>query len=372
MNKDRSTSRQRLAESVWDFPVSLLPTPIRIAPFILVGYLLLVGFTTQEPANEEESVGNRVTVTLSGGARIEAELLQQTSERIVLDLGQEILSLPRANVLDITREQGVSTEIPPEEHGIYRIGRLEAAPVHKLVRKLSDSIAMVRTPVGLGTGFFISDRGHFVTNYHVIEGQTTVTITLFLPSGQGYERRELRRVRILALQPLRDLALLQIDLTELDSDHSIEPLVISADQSVSVGDPVFAIGNPLGLERSVTQGIVSSTTRTIGHLRFIQTDASINPGNSGGPILNSRGEIVGVVCAGATSFQGLAFGIPAVDLLDFLNNWEAYLYDPFQPQNSITYLPPPFQLPKLETVEQPNENAKQPPVPDPEDSKSLD
>ena len=120
------------------------------------------------------------------------------------------------------------------------------------------------------------------------------------------------------------------------------PVVIAEKSSVRVGNLVFAIGNPLGLERSVTQGIVSSTTRTLGHLRFIQTDASINPGNSGGPLFNSRGEVVGVVCAGYSFFSGLAFGIPATDLVDFLQNRDAFLFDPTQPQNGVKYFSPPF------------------------------
>ncbi|HEV3340485.1 MAG TPA: trypsin-like peptidase domain-containing protein, partial [Pirellulales bacterium] len=122
-----------------------------------------------------------------------------------------------------------------------------------------------------------------------------------------------------------------------------DPVVINNSDDLRVGDLVFAIGNPLGLERSVTQGIVSSATRTIGHLRLIQTDASINPGNSGGPLFNARGEVVGIVCAGATSFDGLAFGIPANELVDFLLHRESYLYDAAQPLNGATYLAPPYR-----------------------------
>ena len=74
---------------------------------------------------------------------------------------------------------------------------------------------------------------------------------------------------------------------------------------------------------------------------MLQTDAAINPGNSGGPLFNGRGEVVGIV--GATMFDGLAFGIPSSDLVDFLVHRETYLYDPAQPQNGVTYLPPPFR-----------------------------
>lgn len=144
------------------------------------------------------------------------------------------------------------------------------------------------------------------------------------------------------MQPLRDIALLQLDMTELKADLP-EPVVINNSDDLRVGDLVFAIGNPLGLERSVTQGIVSSATRTMGHLRLIQTDASINPGNSGGPLFNARGEVVGIVCAGATMFDGLAFGIPANELVDFLLHRESYLYDTTQPLNGATYLAPPYR-----------------------------
>lgn len=108
---------------------------------------------------------------------------------------------------------------------------------------------------------------------------------------------------------------------------------------------------------------------------MIQTDAAINPGNSGGPLFNARGEVVGIVCAGATSFDGLAFGIPATDLVDFLVHRETYLYDPAQPLNGVTYLQPPFRNPptpvpsptdkKPATVEVVKE--PKPPVPDSND-----
>jgi S1-C subfamily serine protease len=76
---------------------------------------------------------------------------------------------------------------------------------------------------------------------------------------------------------------------------------------------------------------------------YIQTDAAINPGNSGGPIFNARGEVVAVACAGAAVFDGLAFGIPASDLIDFLVHRDTYLFDESQPQNGVTYLPPPYR-----------------------------
>jgi serine protease Do len=224
---------------------------------------------------------------------------------------------------------------------------------------------MVRTPGGLGTGFLVSREGHLVTNYHVVEKQTQLRVTMFravvekvaagtaakkpAANGQaaGFEKIEFRKVKIIALQPLRDLAILQIDADEVDG-RLPEPVVLNDRNDLRVGDMVFAIGNPLGMERSVTQGIVSSTTRTIDTVRLIQTDAAINPGNSGGPIFNARGEVVAVACAGASVFDGLAFGIPSSDLIDFLINRDTYLFDETQPQNGVTYLPPPYQMKRAE------------------------
>ena len=282
----------------------------------------------------------RVTVTLAGGATVTGDLLRQNDQSIIIDLGSQVLTLNSEDVLKISGAEQAQTS-QKDNRDIYTLARLETQPVPQLVKKFGDSVIMVRTPAGLGSGFVISDKGHIITNYHVVEDETRVSITLFRKTDTGYERKEIKNVKIVAIQPLRDIALLQV--SEKDrKDLDLKPVAIAKDDDLKVGSLVFAIGNPLGLERSVTQGIVSSTTRTLGHLRFIQTDASINPGNSGGPLFNTRGEVVGIACAGYTFFQGLAFGIPAPDLVDFLDNREAYLFDPSQPQNGVKYIQPPY------------------------------
>ena len=298
--------------------------------------------------------GEHVTVTLVGGAKVAATLLRENNDGIVLDLGYDVLNVPKNRVLDISREEATSAKEAGQNHGIFHTGRLEPADVPELVKRHGDAVVIVKNAVGTGSGFLISKQGHLITNYHVVEGQNKVQVTLFHRTEQGYEKQELKKARILALQPLRDIALLQLDLSELKGNLP-DPVVINNSDDLRVGDLVFAIGNPLGLERSVTQGIVSSATRTIGHMRLIQTDASINPGNSGGPLFNARGEVVGIVCAGATSFDGLAFGIPANELVDFLLHRESYLYDAAQPLNGATYLAPPYR-----TEDQPSENGQTP------------
>jgi len=292
--------------------------------------------------------GEVVTVTLVGGGRVTAPLLRRSDEGVVLDLGFEVLQIPAQRVLDVRAEDGdaAAADRAAAERDIFRTGALEAREVPELVKRFGEAVLMIRSPGGLGTGFLISPAGHVLTNYHVVEKHTRLQATMFrrVVRGSdeegGFEKLEFRKVKLVALQPLRDLALLQLDAEEAGG-RLPEPVVINDRDDLRVGDMVFAIGNPLGMERSVTQGIVSSTTRTIDQMRLIQTDAAINPGNSGGPIFNARGEVVAVACAGAAVFDGLAFGIPASDVIDFLIHRDAYLFDESQPQNGVTYLPPP-------------------------------
>ncbi len=313
------------------------------------------------------SASDVVTVTLVGGGRVTAPLLRQSDEGVVLDLGHDVLQIPAKRLLDVRREDDAAdaTARSSVDRGIFRTGRLEAREVPALVKRFGEAVVMVKTPGGLGTGFLVSREGHLITNYHVVEKQTQLRVTMFrqvaakspagspspaIGHGSGFEKIEFRKVKIVALQPLRDLALLQIDGEEVGGKLP-EPVVINDRNDLRVGDMVFAIGNPLGMERTVTQGIVSSTTRTIDTVRLIQTDAAINPGNSGGPIFNARGEVVAVACAGAAIFDGLAFGIPSSDLVDFLLNRDTWLFDESQPQNGVTYLPPPYRAGQQPTKE---------------------
>ncbi len=312
---------------------------------LIVGLSVLLGANAALAADDGSGKPKRdevVTVTMADGASITAPLLRKSKEGMVLDLGYDVVNIPTRRVLSVDRADVARRNDQGKEHDVYITGRLKVAPVTELVERYGDGVLMVKTASGLGSGFIISNLGHIITNYHVVERETEIFVTLFDKTEQGYRKREFKKVKILATHPLRDIALLQLEAQEM-KDYRPRPVVISSDRDISQGDLIFAIGNPLGLERSVTQGIVSSTTRTIGHLRFIQTDAAINPGNSSGPLFNMRGEVVGIVCAGSTFFEGLAFGIPAEDLIDFLKNRSAYLFDSSQPGNGIKYLAPPFK-----------------------------
>jgi serine protease Do len=155
---------------------------------------------------------------------------------------------------------------------------------------------------GMGSGFIINPDGYVVTNNHVVEDADTVRLKLS-------DGRELE-AKIVGRDPKTDLALLKVDAKGLP----VIPLGDSA--ALQVGEPVMAIGNPFGLEQTVTTGIVSATGRVIGagpYDDFVQTDAPINPGNSGGPLVNARGQVVGinsVIFSRTGGSVGIGFSIP--------------------------------------------------------------
>ena len=197
--------------------------------------------------------------------------------------------------------------------------------VHQIYAKDAPGVAFVRAEVvqrtespfnlfpqsqrgtSTGSGFVIDDSGDILTNAHVVEGATKVTADL---GDKSYG------AKIVGRDTSSDVALLKIGADKKD----LHPLQLGNSSDVQVGDPVVAIGNPFGLDRTVTTGIVSALQRkieapngfSIGHV--IQTDAAINPGNSGGPLIDSRGRVIGInsqiATAGGSGNIGIGFAIP--------------------------------------------------------------
>lgn len=154
----------------------------------------------------------------------------------------------------------------------------------------------------LGSGFIISADGYIVTNNHVVENADKITVTL-REGGKGYP------AEVIGQDPETDIALIKIN-----PDEKLPALRFGDSDDTRVGEWVVAIGNPFGLDHTVTAGIISAKGRVIGagpYDDFLQTDASINPGNSGGPLLNLDGEVVGINTAIVASGQGIGFAIPA-------------------------------------------------------------
>ena len=159
-----------------------------------------------------------------------------------------------------------------------------------------------------GSGIIIDKKGHVLTNFHVVEGAESVQVTLF--NGKSYAAEKIGD------DPATDIAVLKIDAPT----DELFPVVVADSSKLLVGQQVYAIGNPFGLERTLTSGIISSLNRTIGsRARYrpikqaIQIDAAINPGNSGGPLLDSKGRMIGMNTAIASRVgenSGVGFAIP--------------------------------------------------------------
>jgi S1-C subfamily serine protease len=166
---------------------------------------------------------------------------------------------------------------------------------------------VMRVPQGTGSGFIWDERGHVVTNFHVIRGAQEALVTL------GDQRSF--PARLIGASPEHDLAVLQID---VEADLPT-PIPIGSSAELRVGQTVLAIGNPFGLDHTLTTGIVSALNRTVDNElggtieNVIQTDAAINPGNSGGPLIDSAGRLVGIntmIYSPSGAYAGIGFAVP--------------------------------------------------------------
>ena len=170
-------------------------------------------------------------------------------------------------------------------------------------RRFSDENPAQQKVTSLGSGVIVSKEGHIVTNNHVLNGTDDVTVQL----SDGRESK----AKIVGTDGQIDIAVLKIDLPNLT------PLAIGDSDKVRVGQIVMAIGNPFGLDESVSQGIISAKDRQVvndSQVEFFQTDTAINPGNSGGPLVNIRGEVIGIntiIYSESGGNQGIGFAIPS-------------------------------------------------------------
>jgi len=165
--------------------------------------------------------------------------------------------------------------------------------------------------MGLGSGFIIDRNGTILTNYHVVDGAQKISVTL--SDGKSYD------AKVLGKDEKTDIAVIKID-----AGQDLPAVTLGDSDRLDVGEWVMAIGNPFGLDHTVTSGIVSAKGRQIGagpYDNFIQTDASINPGNSGGPLINLRGEVVGITTAIYSQSGGnigIGFAIPTNSIKEVL------------------------------------------------------
>jgi serine protease Do len=289
------------------------------------------------------------TIQLKDKAAVTGNILAEKPDAIVVDVGYTVLVVPRSSIAGITKTDpafsqtsltnnaSAITSLAPQ----FYYATLLVSPardVSSLVKQIGEAVVQVRTPEGLGSGFFINADGYLITNFHVIEGETEISVEVYHQKDGQLDRETYKQVKIIAINKFHDLALLKI---EDKNAPKFKFITLGNSDALSVGDAVFAVGSPLGLERTVTQGIVSTKTRQLEGNLYLQTSTQINPGNSGGPLFNLAGEVVGVTNMKITFGEGLAFAIPVELVKSFLDHRDAFAYAADNPNNPYRYLEPP-------------------------------
>jgi S1-C subfamily serine protease len=212
---------------------------------------------------------------------MEASLTEQSSE--IQDLQNRI------EILDAVNQTGLM-------------------PWSTIYDQLKDSVVLIETNLGLGSGFVYDTKGRIITNHHVIENTSTIQVT-FLDGN-------ITSASVVGMDIYSDIAVIEVD-SEVTTLH---PVVLGSSSDLIVGEPVAAMGNPFGLSDTLTAGIVSSVERTLeaagGYviIDIVQIDAAVNPGNSGGPLVNLKGQVVGVntaIQSETGTFTGIGFAIPS-------------------------------------------------------------
>lgn len=285
-------------------------------------------------------------IELKDGHRMIGEVVSEKPTALYVDLGFDVIRVPKDQVArrgkpdELAAAAGGSAPAAElgDPGGFFQVKPLRGKPVNELVEEFGEAVISIETPSGLGSGFIINDQGYAVTNNHVIEGETRIAVIVYQRTASGWARRRIEDVEIISLNPFVDLALLKIP---VPADLKLRSVVLGNLEGLNQGDGAFAVGNPLGLERSVSQGIVSTLNRNFEGLVYLQTDAAINPGNSGGPLFNLRGEVIGVTNMKASAGDNLGFAIPINYVKDFLRNRDAFAYDKDNPNSGYRYLDPP-------------------------------
>ena len=218
---------------------------------------------------------------------------------------------------------GDDPQDPDERNNIEIYRRYSRSVVNVASRTYSYDFFLRAMPAdGFGSGVVIDDEGHIVTNYHVIQNANAqIEVTLADQSRHG--------ATVVGADPNNDLALIHVDAPDLEW----VPLPMGTTRGLQVGQKVLAIGNPFGLDRTMTSGIISSLGRSIEAPvqsrrividGIIQTDAAINRGNSGGPLLNTRGELIGINTAIVSQATGIGFAVPVETVRRVTNDLMAY------------------------------------------------
>ena len=287
-------------------------------------------------------------IQLKDQAAITGKILAEKPDSVVVDVGYTVLVVPCNVVARISKATEAAPPASAASNLLVNVNApqfysldtrpVAARDVRELVKQIGEAVVQVRTPAGLGSGFFINADGYLITNFHVIEGETEISVEVYHQTNGQLDRETYKQVKIVAINKFHDLALLHI---KDKNAPKFKFVTLGSADALTVGESVFAIGSPMGLERTVTEGILSTKTRELEGELYLQTTAQINPGNSGGPLFNMAGDVVGVTNMKIMSGEGLGFAIPVELVKNFLDHRDAFAYSTDNPNNPYRYLEPP-------------------------------
>ena len=278
-------------------------------------------------------------VKLRSGASVAGKILKQTDRAVWIDIGSDVVQVDMEQVDTVQREDA-GAALQADASQLFSTAKdLPTLPPKELSKGLGPAVIKVSTPGGLGSGVIISPDGFAITNAHVIQGERSLRATIWVKQPDGsLKRTDIDDVEIEAVNNSHDLALIKLKSPD-GKPFPVAPL--EGEDSIEAGQRVFAIGNPLGLERTLTEGVVSVPAMQLDGRTYIQTDTPINPGNSGGPLFNMRGEVVGITNMKITLGENVGFAIPARYVKDFVRHREAFAFDKNNPNSGHFYHPAP-------------------------------
>ncbi|MGF1572321.1 MAG: S1C family serine protease [Sumerlaeia bacterium] len=303
----------------------------------------------------ESTLGETMYYSLKGGGELIGRVIKQTPEAQFIDLGSEIVRLTpgqisRQQPLSEAREQAL--QLNNQENPLLLVTQQDSTSEDflsqtEILERVKESIVLISNPGGAGSGFVYDLQGRIVTNHHVIAGEKYHTVNYFVKNDKNqWIKKTFRNVEVEAYSYLYDVALLRLNLDDVKEEGiELKPLPLATRRTLRVGEAVYAVGNPGGLgrmlEHTVSEGIVSSLTRNVRDVLYIQTTAAVNPGNSGGPLVNAQGEVVGLITLKSILQEGIGFALP-VELIDhFLAHAESFAFNDQAQNSGFRYLSPP-------------------------------
>lgn len=281
-------------------------------------------------------------ITLKSGTVFEGDIVKRNDKTVWIDVGPEIFSFSVDDIEHVEAAESDAAVMVENESLFHTATNLAELSPKEQAKRVGPAVIKVSTPRGLGSGVIVNREGFAITNAHVIQGERQLRATVWLPQEDGtLQRTVIDDIEIIAVSNHLDLALLKLKHPD-DEQFDFAPL--EQLESIEIGQSVFAIGNPLGLERTLSQGVISTTQRSFDGITYVQTDAAINPGNSGGPLFNTKGEVIGITNMGILGGEALGFAIPSRYVKDFIRNREAFSFDKDNPNSGHKYQPPPPRL----------------------------